>query len=254
MQDKKIILTPAKLNIFLKVLGKRSDGYHEIRSGVTFINLYDQIELEHDNQMTISYSGDFKPKNDRYDDCIIERTLNFLNIKKDLKLRISIIKNIPVQGGLGSASTNAAALIRAFEDMNIIEKKEPKYYARLGADIPCFLFNKDCIVTGIGENLVGYPFPKYFFLLVKPKFNNSTSDMYKELKSETLILDSSLNYKKNVIYEDDNINDFEKIVKNKYTEFKKIIECMESLDLTIFTRMSGTGSCYYAVFEKKNML
>ena len=55
MQDKIIILAKAKLNIFLKVLNKRSDGYHEIRTGITFINLFDKIEIQHDNKTNISY-------------------------------------------------------------------------------------------------------------------------------------------------------------------------------------------------------
>jgi len=251
MQDKKIIFAPAKLNIFLKVLGRRADGYHEIRSGVTFINLYDQIQIEKSLKTTIYYTGDFKPKGGAYKDCIIERTLNFLNINKKVQLKINIIKSIPVQGGLGSASTNAAALIIALEEMNLIEYKNPDYYVSLGADIPCFLFKKNCLVAGKGEKLVHFSFPKYFFLLVKPKFNNSTKDMYEKLRFKDKIVDQNLISEKIEINEKDTGNDFDKITLNENVEYRNIIDYLENVDHSIFVRMTGSGSCCYAVFEKK---
>ena len=251
MLDKKIILAPAKLNIFLKILGKRNDGYHEIRSGITFINLFDQIEIEENNEMTINYTGEFKPKKGFYDDCIIKRTLNFLNFDKNLKLKINIIKNIPVQGGLGSASTNAATIIKFFEDMNLIKIKPPEFYAPLGADIPSFLFRKDCFVSGIGDNIFYHIFPKYFFLLVKPKSNNSTKKMYQRLKFNSQIFDQSLVPDKFELSDRDNGNDFEEILKNENEDCIKILHNLENLENTIFARMTGSGSCCFAVFEKK---
>ena len=163
MNNKKIILSPAKLNIFLILLGRRKDGYHEIRTGVSFINLFDHIEIEKNHKTTISYSGLFKPDKGYYSDCIIKRTIDFLDLKDKLNLKINIVKNIPVQGGLGSASTNAASLIKTFEKMNLIKKRNSDYYAQLGADIPCFIFGKDCLVSGMGEKLTYQVFPKYFF-------------------------------------------------------------------------------------------
>ena len=105
------LFAPAKLNIFLKVVGKKINGYHTIRSGITFINLFDKIEIELSDKNEVIYKGPFKPLNNQYEDCIIKKTLNFLNLESKTNFKITITKNIPVQGGLGSASTNAAALI-----------------------------------------------------------------------------------------------------------------------------------------------
>ena len=251
MQDKKIIFSPAKLNIFLKVLGKRNDGYHEIRSGITFLNLFDQITIQHNHKTIITYSGPFSPSGGFYNNCIIERTLDFLKIKEKVKLKIHICKNIPVQGGLGSASSNAASLIIALEEMKLINHNTPDHYVSLGADIPCFLFKKDCLVAGIGEKLVHFSFPKYFFLLVKPKFNNSTKDMYKKLRFTDTIVDQNLISEKIEINENDTGNDFHKIILNESVEFRKIIDYLENVEYSIFVRMTGSGSCCYAVFEKK---
>ena len=249
MLDNKIILAPAKLNIFLKILGKRKDGYHEIRSGITYVNLFDQIEIKRNHETIISYSGNFQPINGYYNDCIIKKTLIFLKIDKKISLKINIVKNIPVQGGLGSASTNAASLILALQEMNIISKKEPAYYSSLGADIPCFLYKKDSLATGIGEKLSYYPFPKYFFLLVKPTFNNSTQKMYKALNVKNFF-EADLYNKDNNINEEDNGNDFEILMK-KNIEYKKIIDFLDSFDQKIFTRMTGSGSCVYAAFKEE---
>ena len=245
------IFAPAKLNIFLKVLGRRPDGYHIIRSGITFIDLYDELEINISNKMSIHYKGPFKPKRDTYDDCIILKTLKFLGLNKNLNLNLTITKNIPVQGGLGSASTNAAALIQGLEVMKLISKKEPNIYTILGADIPCFLFKKNCLVTGIGEIIHPQTFPKYYFLLVKPNFNNSTKDIYKKLDFDVESFGGIANYDEIHMNIDDIGNDFEKVVFRESPEFGEIIEFLKSLDKVVFSRMTGTGSCCYAVFEKK---
>jgi len=253
MQDKIKIFTPAKLNMFLKVLGRRFDGYHIIRSGITFIDLFDELEIKKSksNKTCVRYIGPFKPKKDIYNDCIILKTLKFLNLDIKVNLEVKITKNIPVQAGLGAASSNAAALIQALETMQIVKKKDPKEYVPLGSDIPCFLFQQNCFVTGIGEILHPQQFPKYYFLLVKPKSNNSTEDMYKKLKYEIGSYNKNSFTEEIQINDEDTGNDFEKIVFKENTEIKEIIEFLDKLEHALFSRMTGSGSCCYSVFEKK---
>ena len=248
MKDKILLLAPAKINIFLRILGRKFDGYHSLRSGITLINLFDEISIERSSKMQISYIGDFKPKKE-YNDCIIKKTLEFINISKNLDIKIK--KNIPVQGGLGSASTNAATLIKGLDILKLIKKKDPKHYVKLGSDIPFFLYNKDCLVTGIGEKLYPQNFPKYFFLLIKPKFGNLTKDLYSSLGYKIGSYESKFDENENKIIETDTGNDFEKVILKKNKKFKDIINFLESLDNVIFTRMTGSGSCCFATFEKK---
>ena len=120
MLDNIKVFTPAKINIFLKVLGKRSDGLHYIRSGITFVNLFDEINIKLSDKLNINYTGNFQPSNGSYEDCIILKTLKFLSLEKKLTIDVKIQKNIPVQGGLGSASTNAAGFLQGLQMMNII--------------------------------------------------------------------------------------------------------------------------------------
>ena len=246
MKDKITILAPAKINIFLKVLGRRRDGLHVLRTGMNYINLYDKIEIKKNNKNHVIYQGKFKPVNNIYDDCIILKTLDFLKLKNQ-KFKITITKNIPVKGGLGSASTNAAALIKGLHKMGVIQAKSPSEYISLGSDIPFFLIEKNCLVTGVGEILKPKKFPKYYFILIKPNFENSTKEIYKELKFSINSFKKYQNTKKSK----DIGNDFEKIIFKKKPQIKNIIKTLDSLDHVVFTRMSGTGSCFFSAFKSK---
>ena len=121
MQDNQIIYAPAKLNLFLKINEKRDDGYHNIRSGITFINLFNVIEIKRSKTMKISYHGPHKPESGFYSNCIIQKTLNFLGLENRMNLEINIEKNIPVQAGLGSASADAAGLIQGLDKMQLMK-------------------------------------------------------------------------------------------------------------------------------------
>ncbi len=104
-------ISPAKINLFLKIISKRDDGYHNLRSGVTLINLYDEVAAEKSSDFEVKYIGQFAPPNNTFKDCIIEKIFSTFNLKKP-QYCFTIKKNIPVQSGLGSASSNAAAVLR----------------------------------------------------------------------------------------------------------------------------------------------
>jgi len=255
MLDKQIIYAPAKLNLFHKINERRDDGYHNIRSGITFINLFDVIEIQRSTEMKISYHGPYKPENGYYSDCIIKKTLNFLNLAHRINLEINIKKNIPVQAGLGSASTNSAALIKGLHKMQLIKIQEISTYASLGADIPSFLFSQNCLVRGMGELIFKKNFPKYYFLLVKPQINFSTKEMYKRISTINLQYANieNENENENEINENDTGNDFEKILHNNFRIVQEILDFLNNLNEAIFSRMTGSGSCCYAAFETKKL-
>ena len=175
MQDKIFIQTPAKINLFLKIINLRNDGYHNIRSGVTFLDLYDEISIEVSDTQSLKYNGSFKPSMNIFKNDIIKKTLNLLKFKSNIKFNINIKKNIPTRAGLGSASTNAAGLIKGLQNIGIVEKQDNKLLLNLGMDVAACLYGNDCLITGRGDKI--YPqinFPKYYFVLVKPEINFST--------------------------------------------------------------------------------
>ena len=111
MLDKIIEKSPAKINLFLKIINKRDDGFHNIRTGITFIDLYDQITVQPHNKFEVIYTGKFAPKNNLFEDCIIDKLFSYIDEDKP-KLLFTISKNFPYEAGLGSASSNVASVIK----------------------------------------------------------------------------------------------------------------------------------------------
>ena len=240
-------LSPAKLNLFLKIVSKRDDGYHNIRSGVTLINLFDEVIAEKDEKFSVKYTGKFAPHNNKFKDCIVEKIFSKLDIKKP-NYAFTIKKNIPIMSGLGSASSNAASVIRILEKLNYLDLKK-KNFGEIGADVPFFINNQDSLIREIGNITINQSFPKYFFLLIKPIQNSSTREMYDQIKSTKLNFD--LNFDTDEINEDDNGNDFEPILEKQSKEISNLLKFMKSLPETIFARLTGSGSCIFAAFESK---
>ena len=116
-------LSPAKLNLFLKIVGKREDGFHNIRSGVTLINLFDEVIAKKNSRFTLKYIGRFAPENNKFEDCIIEKIFSKLKIEKP-NYAFTIKKNTPIMSGLGSASSNAATVIKILEKLNYKDLKK----------------------------------------------------------------------------------------------------------------------------------
>ncbi len=240
--------SPAKINLFLRIINKRKDGFHNIRTGITFINLYDEIKVQPHHRFEVIYSGRFAPKNNRFEDCIIKKIFSFLNIKEP-KLLFSVSKNFPFQAGLGSASSNAATVIKILENLEIIKKINIFEYINLGSDIPIFLHQNDALVRGRGDLISNILFPKYYFLIIQPSFVCSTKEMYESFSSTDLNYNSDFDLEE--INEQDNGNDFEKIITKREPEFISLIDYLDNLDGVIFSRITGSGSCLFSVFQKK---
>ena len=241
-------LSPAKLNLFLKIINKREDGYHNIRSGVTLINLFDEVLAEESSKFEVRYIGKFAPQNNVFKNCIVEKIFSNFNLIKP-KYCFTIKKNIPIQSGLGSASSNAAAVIRIlkkleYKEINTINLTE------IGADVPLFVENQDLLVRGIGDITIKQLFPKYYFLLIKPMQNCSTEEMYNEVNINSIKFDPNLDTDE--ISEFDMGNDFEAIADRKYPEIATLLKFMRGFSEVIFSRLTGSGSCIYSAFDKKN--
>ncbi len=248
MLDKIIEKSPAKINLFLKIINKRDDGFHNIRTGITFIDLYDEITVQPHNKFEVIYKGKFAPKNNQFEDCIITRLFTFINEDRP-KLLFTISKNFPYEAGLGSASSNVASVIKILENLELIKKKNIFDYVELGSDIPFFLNQKDALVRGKGDLLANVHFPKYFFLLIRPSFKCSTKKMYDSFR--TVDFNYNTDFDLEEINDQDSGNDFEKILKKNEPEFLSIINILEDFEDVVFSRLTGSGSCIYSVFEKK---
>lgn len=262
-----IILTPAKINFGLKVINKRSDGFHNLETIFYPVSIYDKLTINikpsshTSNTFKISTNNRVIPL-DKSNICFktVVQFLKIFNIKKYFDFEIFIEKNIPVLGGLGGGSSNAAAVIKACLKYFKIEVKNNRekildLALSIGSDVPFFMVLKPCFATGRGEKirlLPEFTLKDYKLLLVNPGTYVSTKWAFSALNlPEGEVRQSSLSQVKRFEKEVFNLleNDFEEVVFGKYPELgtikKELIE-----GGAIFASLSGTGSTLYGVFNK----
>jgi 4-diphosphocytidyl-2-C-methyl-D-erythritol kinase len=181
------IKAPAKLNIRLKVTGRRPDGYHDLVSIMAPIDLFDLLEL------TIARGGGIKlacegiPVPADESNLVFRAARSFFS-RTGLREEVSIklFKHIPVAAGMGGGSSDAAATLLALNEMWSRPLSSPEIHdlaTGLGADVPFFLEGKPCLARGIGEILEPLDsWPKCWFVIVHPPIEVSTSWVYCNLK------------------------------------------------------------------------
>lgn len=198
------LLSPAKINLFLEVLGKRRDGYHEIRTILALIELSDEVYIERRSSGLEVACSDSRvpngPENLAY------KAAEVLLKEKGLSregLSIFINKRIPVAGGLGGGSSNAAATlwgINLLFDLGMGVMELQALGARLGSDVPFFFTEGVAIAEGRGEVLTPLPpLPPLWIVLVNPGIEVSASWAYERAKIELTTLGPDINIK-NLVY------------------------------------------------------
>ena len=186
------LFSPAKVNLFLRVLNKRKDGAHDIETLFERIDLFDVIDLKPSpGAIRIKTSGERVPS-DRRNLAYQAARLLKETYRVPKGATITIKKRIPVSAGLGGGSSNAATVLLGLNrlwDLNLSKDKLMKLGARLGSDVPFFIMETSFAVgRGRGERLKKVPRPdkKIWHVLVKPSFGISTKEAYGGLKGPFL--------------------------------------------------------------------
>ena len=253
------IKSPAKINLGLKVIGKRSDGYHNIETIFQMVSLYDDITLTesdtgitlHSNNRDIPLNG----KNLTYKAAYLlrERT----GVKKGVKIEID--KNIPISAGLGGGSSNAAATLLGLNyiwELRLSKEDLLSIARLLGADVPFFLSGVRALGTGRGDELQILPVThKFYVILINPRLSISTEWVYKNLKLELTKDIKNINIKKFISGKGEigNIrdilsNDLESVVIEKYDVIGRMKELLLSAGAS-GSLMSGSGSTVFGIFK-----
>lgn len=258
----------AKINVGLRILNRREDGFHNLETIFYPVKLFDIITIQIENSETgfnsvkLKSNKAFLPLN-RDNLCFkaIELFFRTFRIRDCFKINLEIKKNIPVGGGLGGGSSNAASVLKfliKFTDININQnrKKILELALSLGSDVPFFLTNKPCYAKGRGEEISLLPEFKidYDILIVNPNLHVSTKWAFEMLELETGYRKDYL--LKNVSRFDINDrkifeNDFEEVIFKKYILLKEIKEELYRIG-AVFVSMSGSGATLYGLFDKKN--
>ena len=258
MMNKVIINSNAKVNIGLKVLKDREDGYHDIVTVFQEINLYDIISISKKSKGCDFNSNATWLMNDKTNLCVI--AYEAMKKKFDIDgVDIDLTKNIPKGSGLGGGSSNAASImkgIRELYSLNISDKELEDIASQIGADVPFFIRGSIQLGEGIGDRLTPLKINisgKY--LIIIPDTEIDTSWAYSKFKND---LDSSilpinfasLSNEKTISLDRLQFfeNDFESIVVPTYPEIGKIKEALHALGAG-FASLSGSGSTVFGIFN-----
>ena len=179
------ILSPAKINLFLQVTGKRPDGYHDLFSLMCCVSLFDTILLEFGGRTIEIHSTHPQIPLDHTNLAHKAAALFLAKLNTDSGVKITIEKNIPVAAGLGGGSSNAAGVLNGLNrhyGFPFTRSQLISMGLRLGADVPFFLFEKPALASGIGDKLEAYPnLPSYYVVLIFPGFGVSTAEVFQNL-------------------------------------------------------------------------
>jgi len=250
-----------KINLSLKVLERLNNNYHNIRSVITFCNLFDIIKIYEikGSKDKINFKGKFK-NNINIKSNTITKVLSLLRKEKFLKeqaFNIDIKKNIPHGSGLGGGSSNAATLLNFFnKKMNLKIKKDHLYNiaSQIGFDVPIILEKKNTFLIGKKNKILRLK--KNFslnILIVYPNIMCSTKKIYQKnrkfshIKAKPNLLISSR--KKLIKYLIKNDNDLEQTVIKYYPQVGKVINFIKKQNGCYFSRITGSGSACIGIFS-----
>jgi 4-diphosphocytidyl-2-C-methyl-D-erythritol kinase len=248
-----ILVSPAKINSFLHITKKRGDGYHDIETHFALVDLMDKLYFTPTNAQTYVYECTElldKPIFDPVIDCLKQ-----IYLKKHQDnppgFHLKIEKNIPIGGGLGGGSSNAATLINHLNDYWVLGLSQAELLqvaTKIGADVPVFLFKQSAFARGIGEQLTPYPSFYPHYLLVNPHIEIKTAALFQHelLEKNTPHLSPLPQSIENLAQTN---NAFEKIVRSEYPVIDEILRRLSPFG---FSRLSGTGAtCFLAAKEKE---
>lgn len=249
----------AKINLGLRVVGRRPDGYHHLESIFQEISLCDDIVFQEWDRLVIETDHPTLAV-DEHNLCY--RAYQLLASEYGLKKGVKIIikKKIPLGAGLGGGSSNAATSLKALAEIFQLDLTVPEFLklaTRLGSDVPFFILGKTALVKGRGEVVIPISFLQdYQIGLVYPGFQISTAQIFSNfemgltkyrgnIKFEAVIFKiRSLEELNNYLF-----NDLESIVTRLYPEIKNIKRILQNNGAR-FVSLSGSGSTVYGLFEK----
>ena len=240
------VIAPAKLNLFLHINGRRADGYHELETLFTFLNFGDELSFELTSTPTILVTGDTKdiPLNDNliYKAALLLQTQN----KSQLGVKINLIKRLPMGGGVGGGSSDAATTLLALNKLWNINNSVDELAdlgLQLGADVPVFIRGQSAIAHGIGEKLQHVELEQKWYCVVHPNQHVSTAKIFThpDLKRDTPKILGD--WKCQTLS-----NDCEPLVKKLCPEVEKTLQWLLKYAPS---KMTGTGSCCFVEFASQ---
>lgn len=238
---------PAKLNLFLHVVGRRQDGYHLLQTVFRFLDFSDQLSFAVRPDGVVRLHNPIAGVPEDKDLCV--RAAKLLQQKTGTTQGVDIFmqKQIPMGGGLGGGSSDAATTLLALNHLwkvNLNPEQLLELGLQLGADVPVFIFGQNAFAEGVGEKLTAIELPPAWYLVLVPPVQVSTAEIFtsKELTRNTI----PITIPPFSVWQGH--NDLELVVCRAYPEVARCLEWLKRLENTTIAAMSGSGACVFAEF------
>jgi len=250
-------LAPAKINLFLHVLGRRTDGYHELSTFFQFVDIMDELEIDVSENAKIERGRDHAGI--EIDDDLAIRAAHALRDHVDrpnLGATISIDKHIPIGAGLGGGSSDAASTLLALNSLWQLHLDRQELAAigvGLGADVPVFVHGRAGWASGIGEQISWQDMPPQVCILMTPPVHVSTAEVFASLGSigqrSRLNIDLLMGATKPVEFDRLPVdNDLESVVRARFSEVDRAMDWLAGHGNP---RMSGSGGSVFMFVENR---
>lgn len=235
---------PAKLNLFLHIVGRRQDGYHLLQSVFRFLDYADSLSFRarDDGVIKRDYTLAGVPEED--DLCVQAAKLLQRMADTRLGVEITLEKKLPLGGGLGGGSSDAATTLIALNrlwKLGFTREKLQHLGLQLGADVPIFVFGQNAFVEGVGEVLQPISLPPAWYVVLAPKVNISTAEIF----ADPELTRNTNRIKITAFSTAQGHNDLEPVVCRKYPQ---VAQHLAWLKLFGEARMTGSGACVFAEY------
>lgn len=238
----------AKLNLFLHITGKRADGYHNLQSLFQLLDHGDRLAFEPTENGQIQLMTPLQGVAD--EDNLIVKAARLLQpfAPPHAGCKIWLDKQLPMGGGIGGGSSNAATTLVVLNHLwqcNLALENLEKLGLQLGADVPVFVHGRTTFASGVGEQFVDAPQPQYWFLVASPGVHIATADIFRhpELPRQTPLM------RWQDYHFDSTSNDCQELVCRYHPKVAKLLHWLLEYAPS---RMTGTGSCVFAVFADQS--
>jgi 4-diphosphocytidyl-2-C-methyl-D-erythritol kinase len=244
---------PAKLNLFLHVNGRRPDGYHMLQTLFRFIDLHDTLHFSLREDGAVCRTNAVDGVAEEQDLCVRAAHLLQSETGCGLGVDITVEKRIPMGGGLGGGSSDAATTLIALNrlwSLGLSRAHLMRLGLRLGADVPVFVFGENAFAEGVGEELQAYPLPDAWYVVLFPPVHVPTAQIFAapELTRDTVSITMRALLEQQ-FREPQLHNDLQPLVCRLYPEVARYIAWLEKYGKAT---MTGSGACVFAEFADRN--
>lgn len=240
---------PAKLNLFLHITGRRADGYHELQTVFQFLDKGDQLRFAPRDDGEIHRVGELVGVPEAQD--MVVRAARLLQAESGCALGVDIHlqKHLPMGGGLGGGSSDAATTLVALNQLwglNLPEDRLVELGLKLGADVPVFVRGHAAWAEGVGEQLTPLDLPETWFMVLVPAVHVSTAELF----ADPQLTRDARPIRIRDFLAGAGTNVFEPLVRKRYRE---VDEALTWLGQFSPARLTGTGACVFAVFDTESV-